>query len=99
MKETTGRKIAKFAIGTFVGMAAGTVTTMLIKQNVDLVKLNQKIATAVGSFGVAWLVEDLVTEKVDGLFDQVCETVDAIKQLNSKPEEDITIEEKLEGGE
>lgn len=85
------RKITKFALSTIGGMAAGTVVTLLIKQNIDPVKTSQKVATAIGGFVIGSYVQDKISDYIDGYCDSVFNQIDLIK---GKSTNDIPIEDE-----
>lgn len=87
------RKITKFALSTIGGMAAGTVTALLIKQNIDPVKTSQKVATAIGGFVIGSYVQDKISDYIDGYCDSIFESIDKIKGNANEPLEDISIED------
>lgn len=88
------RKAISLAASMFIGVAAGTVVSMALKQNVEATKVSQKVAKAVGAFAVSWIVQDKVEETISNCCDQIFDTIDAVKALNvPETPKDITIEE------
>lgn len=82
------RKTVTFIASTFVGMAAGTLTSMVLKQNVDPVKLSQKVATAVGSFAIGAMVQDKAERYIGDICDQAFDIFDGMKQASLETSKD-----------
>lgn len=78
------RKTITFVTSTIVGMAAGTLTSMVLKQNVEATKIGQKVATAVGSFAIAAMVQDKAEKYIGDTCDQIFNFFDEIKEEANK---------------
>lgn len=74
-----GRKIAIFAASTVAGMAAGTLTSMVLKQNTEAVKVSEKVARVVGSFVIGAMVQDQAEKYIGKTCNQIFNTIDSIK--------------------
>lgn len=76
------RKTITFIASTFVGMAAGTLTSMVLKQNVNPVKISQKVATVVGSFAIGAMVQDKAESYIGDICNQAFDIFDTIKNAS-----------------
>lgn len=81
------RQVTKTVLSIVGGMAAGTVTTLLIKQNINPVKASEKAATFIGSFVIGSFVQDKIGGYIEESCDSVFDQIDIIKNGLNKPEE------------
>lgn len=81
------RKTATFAISTVAGIAAGTLTSMVLKQNVEAAKVSEKVAKVVGSFVIGAMVQEHAEKYISGYCDQFFDFFEEIKEgvENKKP--------------
>ena len=91
-----GRKITIFAASTVAGMAAGTLTSMVLKQNTEAVKVSEKVARVVGSFVIGALVQDQAEKYIEGTCNQVFDFFESVKQDMNKQEVEPVINEENE---
>lgn len=91
--KISGRKTATFVASTVAGMAAGTLTSLVLKQNVDPVKVSEKVATVVGSFVIGAMVQDKAEKYIDGMCNQIFDFFEGVKEdMKVKEPAEITEE-------
>ena len=91
--KISARKTATFVASTIAGMAAGTLTSMVLKQNTEAVKVSEKVAQVVGSFVIGALVQDQAEKYIEGTCDQIFDFFEGVKDEMQKPKEQIISEE------
>lgn len=93
--EINGRKIAIFAASTVAGMAAGTVTSMLLKQNTEAVKVSEKVARVVGSVVIGAMVQEKAEQYISATCNNIFDIFDGVKNISKKVEaaKEVTDEE------
>lgn len=79
MKFNT-RKTVTFVASAVAGMAAGTLTSMVLKQNTEAVKVSEKVARVVGSFVIGSLVQEKAEKYIGTVCDQVFDAIENIKE-------------------
>lgn len=82
------RQVTKTVLSIVGGMAAGTVTALLIKQNVNPVKASEKAATFIGSFVIGSFVQDKIGGYIEESCDSVFDQIDILKNVSKQPEND-----------
>lgn len=86
----SGRKIVTFAVSSFAGIAAGTLTSMALKQNTEAVKVSEKVARVVGGIVIGSMVQDhaekYIEKYCDQIFDFFEDTKEEIKKMNAETE-------------
>ena len=86
-----GRKIAVFAVSTFAGIAAGTMTNMVLKQNTEAIKVSEKVARVVGSVVIGSMVQDHAEKYVEKYCNNIFDFFEGVKEevkLKEIPDEE-----------
>lgn len=81
-----GRKVAIFAVSTVAGMAAGTATSMLLKQNTEAVKVSEKVARVVGSVVIGAMVQEKAEKYISDTCNNIFDIFSNAKNISEKAE-------------
>ncbi len=93
MKRNTVKNAARF-IGS---MAVGTLTGLLVKQNVVPSSTYEKIAVGIGSFILSDMVSVKAEDHIDTQIDKIFDTVDEVKNnIENKEEKQEVVVQKYE---
>lgn len=87
------REVLKTAVSFVSSMAVGTLASMMIKNNVDPIKLSQKAAVAIGGFVLSDYISSKASDYMEGNIDKIFDTIDGLKNAALKgSQDDIVIE-------
>lgn len=87
------RKTVKMIVGCVVGVTAGSVINLALKQNVVTTKTSEKIAVAIGSFMIGDYIGAKVANYAERSCDDIFSIIDSVKAMQKETTEDASQEE------